>query len=76
MKVVEQSLYDVAFKQDGFLPEATDFQYNEEYYEDFHDVKLSGNILKHINADAFGELKQTVTGHHVYYEVALFKSNQ
>ena len=58
MKVVEQSLYDVAFKDgETFLPESSDFAYNDEYMEDYHDKKLSGNILKHINADSYNELK-------------------
>ena len=75
MKVVEQSLYDVATGDDEFLPESTDFKYNEEYEQDYKDNKLSGNILNHINGDAYTELRAKFTGEHTYYETFLFNSN-
>lgn len=68
-KVFAQSLFDVIQDGSSLLPDwNTAFGYNEgEFYHDWEDTKLQGNILEKILPDLHSSLSNNILGAKNYY---------
>ena len=67
-KVFEQSLLDVIEDGADVVPNwDSAWGYNEEYYHDYEDSKVSGNILNKFMADTYTSLNENILGAHNYY---------
>lgn len=67
-KIFEQSLLDVI--QDGadVVPNwDSAWEYNDEYYHDYEDAKMSGNLMERFMEEKYTDLKTNLFGLHNYY---------